>query len=104
MIKDIAVVVDGLFKRFGPFGITEDMIGTTANAELIVWINRNFELCEVQLQLLNDSPHQQTMLLQLLQIVKESTSLELPEELFTSPPANFEIFIDKISEMIKMER
>lgn len=51
MVKEIVTTIAALYKRFGPFGVNEKMIGGSSSSDLIVWINETFEICEVQHQL-----------------------------------------------------
>jgi hypothetical protein len=53
------------------------MLGGSNNTEVIAWINEAYDSCEIQVQLPKTAFPEQTMLSQILAIVRSSTSLEL---------------------------
>ena len=41
LLSQAFTVFDCLVKKYGPFGVTEGMIGLSKNAEIFAWINEN---------------------------------------------------------------
>jgi hypothetical protein len=89
IVREIAVTIMALYKRFGPFGLNERMMGGSSTSEVMAWINETFELCEIQIELSKNENSEQTMITQLVQIIRANTACELFQEAFVSPSATF---------------
>jgi hypothetical protein len=41
LLREVFTVIHFLMKKYGPFGVTEGMIGVNKNFEILAWMNEN---------------------------------------------------------------